>query len=568
VAASPSSIAAAVEAAGVEAASALQATPLTGSTPVAMARATAALAEHMAKLRSEGRYRVFFDIERSAGSFPAALNHTPPAVVAKTSSLAPTGVDTASEPLPVTVWCNNDYLGMGQHPVVTEAMHETIRRSGAGAGGTRNISGTTPHHTLLERSLADAHNKEAALVFSSGYVANDTSIATLGKLIPNLHIYSDALNHASLIEGVRHSGAKKFVFRHNDYVHLDQLMRAHDPAAPKLIVFESVYSMDGDIAPIEQICDVAQQHGALTFIDEVHAVGLYGDKGGGVAQQRGLEHRIDIISGTLAKAYGVYGGYLAGSAALVDTIRSFAPGFIFTSSIPPAVAAAAAASVNYLKSSSAERYGQQARAAALKRKLCAANLPVIVSESHIVPLMVGDAALCKAATDMLMAEHRIYAQPINYPTVPRGTERLRLTPSPLHDDAMTDRLVAALLDVWRRLGIPHAHPLAVRPADPAEVPTIDPQVYLRPAVPPHVDPLYDIATGAYLDAPLPTVAAAAPAAAPAAAEVSLDAAAIASLKAAVTDAIAAQRAGAEAVAAAAVMATASAQKQQHATISV
>jgi 5-aminolevulinate synthase len=550
-----------------------------------MSRATAALAEHMEKLRSEGRYRVFFDIERSAGSFPAALNHTPPTVAGAGASS--TASDAVSEPLPVTVWCNNDYLGMGQHPVVTEAMHETIRRSGAGAGGTRNISGTTPHHTLLERSLADAHNKEAALVFSSGYVANDTSIATLGKLIPNLHIYSDALNHASLIEGVRHSGAKKFVFRHNDYVHLDQLMRAHDPAAPKLIVFESVYSMDGDIAPIEQICDVAQQHGALTFIDEVHAVGLYGDKGGGVAQQRGLEHRIDIISGTLAKAYGVYGGYLAGSAALVDTVRSFAPGFIFTSSIPPAVAAAAAASVNYLKSSSAERYSQQARAAALKRKLCAANLPVIVSESHIVPLMVGDAALCKAATDMLMAEHRIYAQPINYPTVPRGTERLRLTPSPLHDDTMTDRLVAALLDVWRRLGIPHAHPLAVRPADPAEVPTIDPQAYSRPAVPPHVDPLYDIVTGAYLDAPLATVAAtlaptapaaatasAAPAAAVSAgaAEMVLDAAALASLKAAVTDAIAAQRTGAEAVTAAAAAAHGQQQQQQqqqqHASMSV
>lgn len=343
---------------------------------------------------------------------------------------------------------------------VVESMVDVIRKSGTGAGGTRNISGTTPHHSRLERVLAHVHNKEAALVFGSGFVANDASISTLCKLLPNCHIYSDSLNHASLIDGVRHSGCKKYVFRHNDYKHLDELMSSHDPTAPKLIVFESVYSMDGDIAPIEEICDVADKHKALTYIDEVHAVGLYGDKGGGVIQHRGLEDRITIVSGTLAKAYGVYGGYIAASSIIVDTIRSFAPGFIFTSSLPPSVAAAAATSVSYLSESQVERAQHQERAAVVKRRLVEAGLPVLLSESHIVPLMIGDASLCKAATDLLLTEHDIYVQPINYPTVPRGTERLRLTPSPLHNDDMVDELVNALQSVWHKLGIPRTHPLA------------------------------------------------------------------------------------------------------------
>jgi 5-aminolevulinate synthase len=425
----------------------------------------------MDKLKAEGRYRVFFDIERQAGAFPKAINHTP--------------VNNSPNPKQVTVWCNNDYLNMGQNPAVTTAMKDTIDASGAGAGGTRNISGTTPHHTRLERELAHTHDKEAALVFSSGYVANDTSIATLGKLLPNCHIYSDALNHASLIEGIRHSGCKRFVFKHNDYQQLDELMSKHDPSAPKLVIFESVYSMDGDIAPIEEICDVADKHGALTLIDEVHAVGLYGDKGGGVVQQRGLGDRVTLITGTLAKAFGVYGGYIAGAAPIIDTIRSCASGFIFTSSIPPCVAAAGAASVHYLQNSSKERLEHQQRTATLKRRLVEAELPVIVSESHIVPLLVGDAALCKAATDMLMDQFNIYVQPINYPTVPRGTERLRLTPSPLHTEEMMDELLHALDAVWGALGIPRTHALASR--DPsAEIELIDPHNYTRPESPPHV----------------------------------------------------------------------------------
>jgi len=411
--------------------------------PGTVAAAEAILESKMDKLRGEGRYRVFFDIERTAGRFPAAVNHSLRSADGKAEA--------------VTVWCNNDYLSMGQHPVVTTAMKNAIDRSGAGAGGTRNISGTTNHHTALERELAEVHSKEAALVFTSGYVANDASLSTLGKLLPGCHFFSDSLNHASLIEGIRHSGCKKSVFRHNDYEHLGQLMAAADPAAPKIVVFESVYSMDGDIAPIEKICDVADKHQALTYIDEVHAVGLYGNKGGGVAQRDGLDHRISMISGTLAKAYGVFGGYVAGSALLMDTIRSFAPGFIFTSSIPPSVAAGAAASVRYLKTSQLERERHQARAAHLKSMLRAVNLPLIESPSHIVPVMVGDPRLCKAASDMLMAKHKIYVQPINYPTVPRGTERLRLTPSPSHNDDMMTHLVSSLIDVWRTLGIPFAN---------------------------------------------------------------------------------------------------------------
>lgn len=333
-------------------------------------------------------------------------------------------------------------------------MSQAIVESGAGAGGTRNISGTTKHHSQLEKTLARVHEKEAALVFTSGYVANDATIATLAKLLPNCHIFSDSLNHASLIEGIRHSNAKRSVFRHNDVAHLESLLAAADPAAPKLIVFESVYSMDGDIAPIKEICDLADKYSALTYIDEVHAVGLYGDKGGGVAQRDGQAHRISLISGTLAKAYGVFGGYVAGSALVIDTIRSFAPGFIFTSSLPPSVAAAAEASVDYLGRSQTERASHQERAAFLKAQLQSADLPVMISASHIVPLMIGDAALCKAASDMLLAKHKIYVQPINYPTVPRGTERLRFTPSPLHNDKEMAHLVAALKDVWQTLNIP------------------------------------------------------------------------------------------------------------------
>lgn len=469
---------------------------------------------HMDHLIKEGRYRVFFDIERTAGQFPRAVNH---------AHAQPGEAPAQKQKQNVTVWCNNDYLNMGQHPAVIKTMIDTVNQSGVGAGGTRNISGTTPHHTRLEESLAKTHNKEAALVFSSGYVANDTTLATMGRLLPNLHIYSDSLNHNSLIEGIKHSGCKKFVFRHNDYQHLDELMLSHPVDAPKLIVFESVYSMDGDIAPIEQICDVAEKHKALTFIDEVHAVGLYGDKGGGVIQQRGLEHRIDMVSGTLAKAFGVYGGYIAASSTMVDTIRSFAPGFIFTSSIPPSVVAAAATSVDYLQTSQAERMKQQETVLKVKKRLFDANLPLVLSESHVVPVIVGDAALCKKATDMLMSKHNIYVQPINYPTVPRGTERLRLTPSPLHTDDMVDHLIEALNDVWDTLEIPRTHYLArqqpllgigyknttyIQPGqgtvpavlhpDPADqigtvddIKYIDPVSYTPPAHPPHVSD-YDI----------------------------------------------------------------------------
>ena len=397
------------------------------------------IAAKMAQLRDEGRYRVFIDIERQRGAFPAALNHSHKQL---------------DRPPPVTVWCNNDYLGMGQHPVVLDAMHSVIAASGAGAGGTRNISGTTPHHTRLEATLALAHEKEAALVFTSGYVANDATLTTLGRLLPNCHYFSDALNHASMIEGIKHSGCRKTVFRHNDVQHLRELLAAADPSHPKVIVFESVYSMDGDIAPIAEICDVAEEFGALTFLDEVHAVGLYGNKGGGVAQRDGVSDRVSLISGTMAKGYGVFGGYIAGSSLMIDAIRSFASGFIFTSSLPPSVVAACEASVRYLMTSQAERQQHQERARQLKEALICANLPVLISPSHIVPLMIADAKLCKAASDLLLSRHGIYAQPINYPTVPRGTERLRLTPGPHHTPAMMERLLQALDDVWRELAIP------------------------------------------------------------------------------------------------------------------
>jgi 5-aminolevulinate synthase len=381
-------------------------------------------------LKREGRYRVFADIMRERGAYPRADAYSD------------------SSKRPITVWCSNDYLNMGQHPKVLAAMHEALDRVGAGSGGTRNISGTSHYHVELERELADLHGKEAGLLFTSGFVSNDATLSTLAKILPGLIIFSDEYNHASMIEGIRHGGTVKYVYRHNDMAHLEELLAAANPSAPKLIAFEGVYSMEGNFAFTTAICDLAEKYGALTYIDEVHGVGLYGPRGAGVAAAQGSMHRIDIVEGTLAKAFGVMGGYITASAAMVDCIRSFAPGFIFTTSIAPVLAAGALASIRHLKDSNAERAALAERAASLKALLVKAGLPVMESPSHIVPLFVGDAVLCKKVADALLSDHGMYVQPINYPTVPRGTERLRFTPSPAHSDAMMLALVDALNIVW------------------------------------------------------------------------------------------------------------------------
>jgi 5-aminolevulinate synthase len=390
----------------------------------------------LVRLKDERRYRVFADLERIAGRFPRAIWHS------------------AHGPRDVIVWCSNDYLGMGQHPKVIGAMVETAIRMGTGAGGTRNIAGTNHPLVDLERELADLHGKEAALVFTSGYVSNETGIATIAKLLPNCLILSDELNHNSMIEGVRQSKRDKHIFRHNDMAHLEEVLQSAERERPKLIAFETLYSMDGDVAPINRICDLARRYGAMTYADEVHAVGMYGARGAGQAEQQGAMARLDVIEGTLAKAFGCLGGYIVASAPLIDAVRSYAPGFIFTTALPPAICAAAAAAIRHLKTSSFERERHQERAARVKAALNSAGLPVMASDTHIVPVLLGDPEKCRQATDLLLTEHGIYIQPINYPTVPKGSERLRITPSPYHEDALIDALAEALVDVWERLRLP------------------------------------------------------------------------------------------------------------------
>ncbi len=386
------------------------------------------------RLHAEGRYRVFIDILRTRGAFPNArcfAGH--------------------NGPKPITVWCSNDYLAMGQHPKVIAAMEEALHDVGAGSGGTRNIGGNTHYHVDLEGELADLHGKEAALLFTSGYVSNEATLATMAKILPGCVIFSDELNHASMIAGIRNAGCEKRIFRHNDVAHLQELLAAEDPSVPKLIAFESVYSMEGDIAPIAAICDLADEYNALTYLDEVHAVGMYGARGGGISERDDVAHRLTIIEGTLGKAFGVMGGYIAADRTIVDVIRSYAPGFIFTTSLSPVLVAGVLASVRHLKSSSVEREGQQASAALLKTMLADAGLPVMTGETHIVPVMVGDPVKAKKISDILLAEYGVYVQPINYPTVPRGTERLRFTPGPAHDAAMMRELTQALVEIWSRL---------------------------------------------------------------------------------------------------------------------
>ncbi|MDV3458633.1 5-aminolevulinate synthase [Sphingomonas sp. HF-S4] len=386
------------------------------------------------RLHAEGRYRVFIDILRNKGAYPNArcfAGH--------------------NGPKPITVWCSNDYLAMGQHPKVIAAMEEALHDVGAGSGGTRNIGGNTHYHIELELELADLHGKQGALIFTSGYVSNEATLATLGKILPGCIIYSDELNHASMIAGIRNSGCDKRVFRHNDLAHLEELLAADDPASPKLIAFESVYSMDADIAPIAEICDLADKYNALTYLDEVHAVGMYGARGGGISERDGIAERLTIIEGTLGKAFGVMGGYITADQTIIDVIRSYAPGFIFTTSLSPVLVAGALASVRHLKGSTAEREGQQAAATKLKAIMAEAGLPVMNSTTHIVPLMVGDPVKAKKISDILLAEYGVYVQPINYPTVPRGTERLRFTPGPAHDEGMMRELVDALSEIWGRL---------------------------------------------------------------------------------------------------------------------